>query len=386
MPTMTGRPTGEATVVVAGAGGNIGSHLVPHLARMPGIGHLVLIDRDVYEERNLGGQSITARSVGRGKAVVQAREARGINPGLRVTALADDVEDLPLGALRGDVILACLDSRRARQTVNQAARRLGVPWIDAGVLGEALLARIDVYLPGTDAPCLECAWDAGDYAAIEQGYPCSPDGGTPPATAAPSALGGLAAALQAIECGKLLRDGAERPPAGMQVVLDAGHHRHFLTARRRNPACRLRDHEAWAIRRLPTAPRDLTLGDVLEIARRRFGQRGPLRLSVEGKGFVRELACTGCGRPRRLLRLAAALRPGDRRCPRCGSALALTGSGLLERLEPAALRRCRRDLPLDRLGLRPGEVVTLGSPEGEVHVEIGTGQPSRRGMAFAGRA
>jgi len=360
-----------ASVVVVGAGGNIGSHLVPHLARSLEIAHLVLIDRDVYEGRNVSSQNVTARSVSRKKAVVQAREAHAINSRLRVTAIADDVENLPLGALRGDVILACLDSRRARQTVNHAARRLGVPWIDAGVLGEALLARVDVYVPGADAPCLECGWDERDYAAIEQSYPCSPNGKAPPATQAPSALGGLAAALQAIECGKLVRNGAERPAGGMQVVLDAGHHRHYLTARRRNPNCRLGDHGAWTIRHLRATPQGLTLRDVFGMARRRFGAGDHLGLSVEGKRFVRELACTGCGRPRRLLRLAAALRPGDSRCPHCGSRLAVTGFGLVERLEAAGMPQRQLDLSLHRLGLRPGEVVTLGSRERDMHVEIG---------------
>lgn len=362
--------TRGATVIVVGAGGNIGSHLVPHLARSPEIAHLVLIDRDVYEERNLNGQRITARSVRRKKAVVQAREAHAINPRLRVTAITDDVENLPLGALRGDVILACLDSRRARQTVNQAARRLGVPWVDAGVLGEALLARVDVFLPGADAPCLECGWDERDYAAIEQSYPCHPNGKTPPATQAPSALGGLAAALQAIECGKVLRNGAERPSAGLQVVLDASHHRHFLTARRRNPTCRLGDHEAWTIHCLRAAPQDLTLGEVFGIAGR-LGAAADLGLSIEGKRFVQELTCTGCGRSRRLLRLDTALRSRDSRCPSCGSRLAATGFGLLDRLESAALPRRLRNRPLHQLGLQPGEVVTITSREGEVHIELG---------------
>src|SRR6185295_15243005 len=39
------------TVVVVGAGGNIGSHAVPHLGRMAGVRRVVLIDRDVYEKK-----------------------------------------------------------------------------------------------------------------------------------------------------------------------------------------------------------------------------------------------------------------------------------------------------------------------------------------------
>jgi molybdopterin/thiamine biosynthesis adenylyltransferase len=146
---------GSARVVVIGAGGNIGSHLVPHLARTPEIGSLTLVDRDAYEARNLANQDMPPRAARRNKAAVQAGRARRLNPRLRVRAVAADVETLPLGALRGDLLLACVDSRRARQRVNQAAWRLGIPWVDAGVLGEGLLARVTGYVPAPDQPCLE---------------------------------------------------------------------------------------------------------------------------------------------------------------------------------------------------------------------------------------
>ena len=70
-------------------------------------------------------------------------------------------------------ILAALDSRQARQVVNQAAWRLGVPWIDTGVnAAQGLLARVGVFVPGPDGPCLECGWSARTYDLIEQAHPC----------------------------------------------------------------------------------------------------------------------------------------------------------------------------------------------------------------------
>jgi tRNA A37 threonylcarbamoyladenosine dehydratase len=76
-----------ARVVVVGAGGNIGSHLVPHLARTEGIGRLVLVDRDRYQARNRLNQDLPPRALGRSKAAVQAARARRLNPALRVTAV-----------------------------------------------------------------------------------------------------------------------------------------------------------------------------------------------------------------------------------------------------------------------------------------------------------
>jgi hypothetical protein len=95
-------------------------------------------------------QDIDKRDIGRPKADVQAPRLHRINGGLEVAALNIAVEDVPLGALRADVMLACLDSRRARLVVNQAAWRLGVPWINAGVDGSDLLVRIQTFLPALD--------------------------------------------------------------------------------------------------------------------------------------------------------------------------------------------------------------------------------------------
>src|SRR6185295_12516568 len=231
-------------IVVVGAGGNIGSHLVPHLARMPNAGHVTLIDRDVYEAKNLSSQDISPGDVGKRKVGVQARRMRRINHELQAEAIFDAVERVPLGKLKADVILACLDSRIARQHVSQFAWRLGVPLIDSGVEPTSLLARVNVYLPGPDSPCLECAWDDRDYDALEQTYPCAGFVSNAAATNAPSTLGALAASLQAIECQKLLSGQFESVAVSKQVLIDAAHHKHYVTAFRRNPNCRF-DHEVW---------------------------------------------------------------------------------------------------------------------------------------------
>src|SRR5712692_6109386 len=104
-------PDPGKSVVVVGAGGNIGSHLVSHVARMPSVVRITLIDKDTYEPANVRGQDITPHEIGKLKAVVQAKRLSRINSRLNVEAIADAVERVPLGKLRADVILACLDSR-----------------------------------------------------------------------------------------------------------------------------------------------------------------------------------------------------------------------------------------------------------------------------------
>jgi hypothetical protein len=164
-------PGSGVTAVLAGCG-NIGSHLVPHLARMPGVGRVVLADPDVYERENLAGQDIRGGDLGRKKVDVQAERLHQIRPELEVVAVADGLETLPLAYFRDTIVFGALDSRLARLWLNQAAWRAGSPWIDTAVDGPGLLCRVSVYRPGRDSPCLECGWDAADYRSLHQVLPC----------------------------------------------------------------------------------------------------------------------------------------------------------------------------------------------------------------------
>ncbi len=356
------------SVKVIGAGGNIGSHAVAHIARILGVGQVTLVDRDVYEWKNLRSQDITRADVGKPKALVQARRLRRIRPDLRVVPVADDVRNVPLGQLRADVILACLDSRAARQCVNEVAWRLGVPWIDAGVAARGWLARVNVYVPSADAPCLECAWDARDYKTLEQTQPCQRDGreATAP-TNAPSGLGALAAALQAIECQKLLSGQWEQVAVGRQVLIDAAFHTHCVTTFRRNPQCRF-DHAVWHIEKF-AGGEDVTLGQVLQRASSSTDLNGSLVLKVEGNSFVTRLTCPRCYQTREVLCLSSRLASRLRMCP-CGQAMLATGFDRREQLGGVSLSSAMLQRSLRRIGLRTGDVLTVRDDSTEVHYEL----------------
>jgi len=364
---------GDKNVVIVGAGGNIGSHLVPHIGRMPQVGRVTVIDKDVYEAGNLLTQDITPRDVARLKALVQARKLRRVNPALRVTAIADAVERVPLGRLRADVILSCLDSRIARQHLNQFAWRLGVPLIDAGVEAGGLLARVNVYVAGPDSPCLECAWDDRDYEALEQTYPCFGLASGVASTNAPSSLGALAASLQAIECQKLLSGQTGRAAISRQVLVDAAFHKHYVTAFRRNPCCRFSGHAIWNIHRLNRSVKDVTLAQALELAPAvGVSKKGSHALRIEGKPFVKRLTCPSCGATRSLLRLECSLHDAQTTCAKCGRRMIAKGFDLFERLNTSAVSRNVLGRTLGSLGLRSGDVFSIGDGEGELHYEIGS--------------
>jgi molybdopterin/thiamine biosynthesis adenylyltransferase len=152
--------------------GNIGSHAVPLIARIPHLAQVLLVDPDVYERRNLAGQDIRPGDLGRHKVSVQAERLRAIAPAIEVETVAAPLERIPLGRLRGTILLGALDSRRARQSLNTIAFRVGSPWIDMAVGTEGLLCRIAVYRPSPESPCIECRWSDDDYAQIEDAYSC----------------------------------------------------------------------------------------------------------------------------------------------------------------------------------------------------------------------
>jgi len=364
--------------------GNIGGFAAGLLARLPGLERLMLLDRDVYEARNLAAQDIAASDVGRPKAVVQARRLRRINPALRVAALVEDVEQVPLGRLRADVILACLDSRRARQSVNQAAWRLGVPWIDAGVRADGLLARVNVYRPTAGQPCLECAWDQRDYELIEQTYPCrgnAPgDDPLPAATNAPASLGALAAALQVLECQKLFAEQWDRVALGKQVLVDAGSHRHFVTSFRRNSGCRF-DHAVWQIDGLEAHAHQLRIGDAFALAGCAARVAGAA-LRVEGQVFVRQLVCPRCGEARVLpWRLSGRLGT-EQQCVRCQRRMLAPGTDVREWLGETDLPLAALGDAVRSLGLRDGDVFTVRGADGDRHFELGVRESAGATAAY----
>ena len=358
------------TVTVIGVG-NIGSALIGQL-RDPLVRRVIIIDPDIYEHNNLLSQDIQPDNVGKPKAIVQAERLRRINPSLEVTPIVARVENVPLGRLRGDVILTCLDSRQARRVAAQAAWRLGIACIDAGVSTTAggAIARVSVYLPGSEAPCIECAWSQDDYAALEQVHPCDRRGVASAPTGAPLALGALAAALLMLECRKLLAGDMDHVAAGKQVLIDALNHSYYVTSFRKNPHCRF-DHQTWDIQQA-TGPCDrLTVGQTLELAAESVGTEGPSWLRVEGQPFTGRMQCLDCGHKRATVRLRGRLTDADRKCEKCDLEMVPVGFDMSDQLDVTPYANGFRTLTLSSLGFQSGDVLTIGSEAGpEAHLEI----------------
>jgi molybdopterin/thiamine biosynthesis adenylyltransferase len=338
----------KKTLVVAGAGGNTGSHLLPHLVRMSQVERLILVDPDVYEESNVAVQNIDSQDIGKPKVAAQADKLRKIDPNLDVTALQERIEDVPRGLLRCDLLVSCLDSRVARQHVNEIAWRLHSPWIDCGVLGSQNLARVNLYSTEPDAPCLECAWGPDDYSLLEQQYLCAAGSGTAFPTMASSALGALAASMMALEITRILSGEMTEPLAAKQVLFDAQNHIVRTSTSRRNPSCRF-DHRAWDLQLWRCKPESTTVGTALNAL-------GSLR--IEGHRFVQDLICPSCHHQEHSLRLNRPLA----RCSVCGRRMASSSFGSLESLNQETAGEFA-ELTLAQIGLRAGDIVSSGKCE-----------------------
>ena len=101
-----------SSVVIAGVGA-VGGYVLEGLVRA-GVGHIKVVDSDVFSESNLNRQILATRdTIGRKKAEVAAERARSINPDIDIEIMdsivsKDTVPDILSG--RPDVLADAIDT------------------------------------------------------------------------------------------------------------------------------------------------------------------------------------------------------------------------------------------------------------------------------------
>lgn len=137
----------RSCVAVVGAGGS-GGYVCELLARA-GVGRLIVIDPDRFEETNLNRQLLcTEAELGKPKVEVASARIAGINPAVEVryvTASATE-ETLPQMIEGADVLVDCVNTDRARVALQKACSRLGIPMIHGTIGG--YIGRVVTILPG----------------------------------------------------------------------------------------------------------------------------------------------------------------------------------------------------------------------------------------------
>ncbi len=130
----------QAKVAVLGLGG-VGGHAVEALARS-GIGHLALIDGDVYGVSNLNRQIHALRStIGRKKTDVVKERILEIDPEIQVTTYPffftrETLPRLPLADF--DYVIDAIDMVSSKILAIETCHKLGVPIITAAGAGNKL--------------------------------------------------------------------------------------------------------------------------------------------------------------------------------------------------------------------------------------------------------
>lgn len=125
-----------SNVAVIGAGG-LGGNVILLLARL-GIGHIVIVDHDSFEESNLNRQALcTEESIGVSKSQTASTVINSINPGVETTAVTAriDVSNIEGFIKNSDVVVDALDNISDRFIIERAAKNNRIPMVHGALAG-----------------------------------------------------------------------------------------------------------------------------------------------------------------------------------------------------------------------------------------------------------
>ena len=199
----------EASILLCGCGA-LGSAIADTLVRA-GVGKLRVVDRDFVELSNLQRQSLFDEADAAGglpKAVAAGEKLRRINSTVAIEPVVADINPTNIEGFcdRVDMILDGTDNFETRFLINDAAVKLGVPWVYGGCVGAQGQAM--TILPGR-TPCLRCLMPE-----------CPAPGSTPTCDTA-GILGpivALIASIEAIEAIKILSGHPEAISRSLTIV------------------------------------------------------------------------------------------------------------------------------------------------------------------------
>ncbi|MPQ58820.1 molybdopterin-synthase adenylyltransferase MoeB [Duganella sp. FT27W] len=217
--------------LVIGAGG-LGSPAAMYLASA-GVGHITIVDDDVVDLTNLQRQiAHTTERVGQSKALSARTTMAQINPDIRITALAERVDEARLAQLvaAADVVLDCTDNFATRHAVNRACAAQRKPLVSGAAI--RFDGQVSVFDPrGGDQPCYSCLFPQDQQF---EDVACAAMGVFAP-------LVGVVGAMQAAEALKLLMH-VGQSLAGRLLMLDGLYMEWTSIAVARNEHCPVCGH------------------------------------------------------------------------------------------------------------------------------------------------
>jgi adenylyltransferase/sulfurtransferase len=185
----------QSHVTLCGCGA-LGTVLANALVRA-GVGHVRIVDRDFIETNNLQRQVLfdehdVAENLP--KAEAAARKLAAVNSSVHVEPVVTDIDRTNILDLvkDADLILDGTDNFEIRYLINDAAVKLGKPWVYGGCIGSH--GQTMTVLPG-ETPCLRCVFEAA---------PAPGEAGTCETAGVLSPIVNIVASYQATEAFKIL--------------------------------------------------------------------------------------------------------------------------------------------------------------------------------------
>lgn len=136
----------KSAIMVVGLGG-LGGHIVEEMARL-GIGRILGVDIDVFDESNLNRQTLSKQTlIGTKKTSAACKRVREINSATEFIPFFSRFENLPAWSWKeADLVFDCLDTIETRLSLSAkclAARKILIHGAIAGWCGE-----VSVVWPG----------------------------------------------------------------------------------------------------------------------------------------------------------------------------------------------------------------------------------------------
>lgn len=135
------------TVAVVGCGG-LGGYIIEMLGRL-GVGKIIAVDGDVFEETNLNRQILSnVENMGKPKALEAWERMKLVNPDVELLPVYNRVnEDNAKTILqKAQVVVDALDNVNGRMVLQKTCEELNIPLVHGAIAG--WYAQITTILPG----------------------------------------------------------------------------------------------------------------------------------------------------------------------------------------------------------------------------------------------
>lgn len=340
-------------VLVVGLGA-LGQNLVQNLALL-GVGHLMLVDFDVFEGHNATRSPFypTRAEVGRlgyGKAAIVAHRAAQVSTASKADVFYSErlIQVLGDGALSwADIVIAAVDSLNARAWLAERCRLLARPMVEGGFSGPDF--NLSAFAPTKGAACYRCGRPGRESSMSCTAYALAAEEAriVPAIQTSAAVLGGYQAeqVVQLLH-GRLDRLGYRSYGNVRRETLQTA----LLTADDRCPGIHLPEPVIGTVRGLGACA---TLGNLVTAVSDQFGG-GRIRLAEH---VIPKISCTRCKTPC-LVQATESSWLSDPRCVDCGGLWPVTETFMPDSVEEIDTDDQLTDelasTPLDNIGVRAG--------------------------------